>query len=117
MDTTSLFTFALQLPDPWMVSGVEFRDGTAGRREPHIAIGFRMGSRFHCPEASCPEEASPVHDVRHEPGIRRGRPPMAPQRRQNIDRFHVIKHANEAVDKVRKAEGRGNGLPKRTKCL
>lgn len=56
MDTTSLFTSALQLPDPWMVSGVEFRDGTDGRREPHIAIGFRTGSRFHRPEASCPKE-------------------------------------------------------------
>lgn len=88
MDTTSLFTSALQLPDPWMVSGVEFRDGTDSGREPHIAIGFRTGPRFHCPEVSCPEvscpeEACPVHDVRHESGIRRGRLPMAPQRRQN----------------------------------
>ena len=34
-----------------------------------------------------------------------------------IDGFHVVKHANEAVDKVGKAEGRENGLPKRTKHL
>ena len=34
-----------------------------------------------------------------------------------IDRFHVVEHANEAVDKVRKAEGQENGLLKRTKCL
>lgn len=64
MDTTSPFASALQLPDPWMVSGVEFRDGTDDRREPHIAIGFRTDSRFHCPEAECPEEACPAHDVR-----------------------------------------------------
>ena len=40
MDTTSLFTAALQLPDPWRVSGVEFRDEEDGRRELHIAIVF-----------------------------------------------------------------------------
>ena len=34
-----------------------------------------------------------------------------------IDKFHVIKHANEAVDKVRKAEARENPLLKRTKYL
>ena len=34
-----------------------------------------------------------------------------------VDKFHVVKHANEAVDKVRKAEGRSNGLLKRTKYL
>lgn len=43
MDTTSLFTAALQLPDPWRVSGVEFRDEEDGRRELHIAIGFAIG--------------------------------------------------------------------------
>ena len=64
MDTTSLFTAALQLPDPWSVSGVEFREDADGRRELHITIGFRPGSRFHCPEAGCREEACPVHDVR-----------------------------------------------------
>ena len=46
MDTTSLFTAALQLPDPWRVSGVEFRDEEDGKRELHIAIGFAAGSRF-----------------------------------------------------------------------
>lgn len=34
-----------------------------------------------------------------------------------IDRFHVIKHANEAVGKVRKAEAREDPLLKRTKYL
>ncbi len=63
MDTTSLFTAALQLPDPWRVSGVEFRDGEDGRRELHIMIVFVPDSRFHCPEAGCGEEACPVYDT------------------------------------------------------
>lgn len=45
MDTVSLFTFALQLPDPWMVSGVEFRGGTDSKRELHITIGFHSRAR------------------------------------------------------------------------
>lgn len=40
-----------------------------------------------------------------------------PHVRRIIDKFHVARHANEAVDKVRKAEGRENGLLKRTKYL
>ncbi|WP_242078751.1 transposase family protein, partial [Bifidobacterium longum] len=64
MDTTSLFTAALQLPDPWRVSGVEFCDEEDGRRELHIAIGFAAGSRFPCPEPGCGEAACPVHDAR-----------------------------------------------------
>lgn len=42
----------------------------------------------------------------------RGRLPNAAK---TIDRFHVVKHANEAVDKVRKAEARESPLLKRTK--
>ncbi len=34
-----------------------------------------------------------------------------------IDKFHVIKHANEAVDKVRKSEVKNNDLLKKTKYL
>lgn len=34
-----------------------------------------------------------------------------------IDKFHVIKHANEAVDAVRKAESKENPLLKKTKYL
>jgi hypothetical protein len=65
MDTTLLFTAALQLPDPWRVSGVELRDGEGGRRELHITIGFEPGSRFSCPHAECGREACPMHDVRN----------------------------------------------------
>ena len=60
-----LFTAALQLPDPWRVSGVELRDGEGGRRELHITIGFEPGSRFSCPHAECGREACPMHDVRN----------------------------------------------------
>lgn len=42
---------------------------------------------------------------------------MAPQRRQNHRQIPVVKHANGAVDKVRKAEDQENGLLKRTKYL
>ena len=65
MDTTLLFTAALQLPDPWRVSGVELRDGEGGGRELHITIGFEPGSRFSCPHAQCGREACPMHDVRN----------------------------------------------------
>lgn len=34
-----------------------------------------------------------------------------------IDKFHVIKHANEAVDEVRKAESRANGILSGTKYI
>ena len=45
MDTISLFTSALQLPDTWMVSGVEFHDGTDSKRELRITIGFHSRAR------------------------------------------------------------------------
>ena len=49
MDTTSLLTAALQLPDLWRVPGVEFRDGADVKRKLRITIGFAPDSRFHCP--------------------------------------------------------------------
>ena len=57
MDTSHLFTAALQLQSPWKVESVDFRDAGDGRQEPHIAIGFEVGSRFCCP----------VHGVRTVP--------------------------------------------------
>ena len=50
MDTTSLLTAALQLPDLWRVPGVEFRNGADVKRKLRITIGFAPDSRFHCPE-------------------------------------------------------------------
>lgn len=64
MDTTSLFTSALQLPEPWLVREAGFRDAGDGRRELHITIGFAAGSRFPCPEKGCAHEDCPVHDAR-----------------------------------------------------
>lgn len=51
------------------------------------------------------------------PGFARGIRGRLPNAAKTIDRFHVIKHANEAVGKVRKAEARESPLLKRTKCL
>ena len=51
------------------------------------------------------------------PGFARGIRDHLPNAAKVIDRFHVIKHANEAVDKVRKAEARENPLLRRTKYL
>lgn len=51
------------------------------------------------------------------PGFAKGIRGHLPNAAKIIDRFHVIKHANETVDKVRKAEVRENPPPKRTKCL
>ena len=51
------------------------------------------------------------------PGFRKGIRGYLPNAGRIVDKFHVVKHANEAVDKVRKAGGRSNGLLKRTKYL
>ena len=64
MDTSRLFTAALQLQSPWKVGSVDFRDADGGRQELHIMIGFEPGARFHCPETGCREDACPVHDRR-----------------------------------------------------
>lgn len=209
MDTTSLFTAALQLSDPWRVSGVEFRDGADCKRELHITIGFASGSRFHCPEAGRGEASCPAHDARErvwrhlnffqykafihagvprvacpEHGVRAVPVPWArpgsgftllfeamvvernvvcvvpgkdsstvgrfardfmdhngdpgrvrlaacdmslgfakgirehlPNAAKAVDKFHVVKHANEAVDKVRKAEARDRPVLRNTKYV
>ena len=51
------------------------------------------------------------------PGFRKGIREHLPHARRIVDKFHVARHANEAVDKVRKTEGRSNPLLKRTKYL
>ena len=50
-------------------------------------------------------------------GFAKGIRERLPNAARIIDKFHVIKHANEAVDKVRKQEARGNALLRRTKYL
>ncbi|MDN5973373.1 ISL3 family transposase [Bifidobacterium crudilactis] len=64
MDTANLFTAALQLPDPWKVGAVEFRDVGEGGRELHMRIGFEPGSRFPCPQDGCVQADCVVHDTR-----------------------------------------------------
>lgn len=64
MDTSYLFTAALQLQSPGKVESVDFRDARDGRQELRIAIGFEAGSRFCCPEPWCDETVCPVHDTR-----------------------------------------------------
>ena len=51
------------------------------------------------------------------PGFAKGIRQWLPNAAKTIDRFHVVKHANEAVDRVRKAEARENPPLKRTKYL
>ena len=53
MDTSHLFTAALQLQPPWKVGSVDFRDADDGRQELHIMIGFEPGARFRCPGTGC----------------------------------------------------------------
>ena len=64
MDTANLFTAALQLPDPWKVGSVQFRDVEDGGRELHMGIGFEPGSRFPCPQDGCVQADCMVHDTR-----------------------------------------------------
>jgi transposase len=40
-------------------------------------------------------------------GFQKGIREHLPNARRIVDKFHMIKHANEAVDAVRKMEGRG----------
>lgn len=51
------------------------------------------------------------------PGFARGIRGRLPDAAKTIGRFHVVKHANEAVGRVRKAEARESPPLKRTKCL
>lgn len=50
-------------------------------------------------------------------GFRKGVKDNFPNSNTIIDKFHVIKHANDAVDTVRKQEGKTNELLKGTKYL
>ena len=50
-------------------------------------------------------------------GFRKGIREHLPHARRIVDRFHVARHANEAVDKAGKTEGRSNPLLKRAEYL
>ena len=51
------------------------------------------------------------------PGFRKGIRERLPHARRIVDRFHVARHANEAVDKAGRTEGRSSPLLKRTEYL
>ena len=46
METTEIFTQALNLPEPWYVEKVEFEQCSGGKRELIISIDFKKGWRF-----------------------------------------------------------------------
>ena len=50
-------------------------------------------------------------------GFRKGIRECLPNVRRIVDRFHVVRHASEAVGKAGKTEGRSNPLLKRAECL
>ncbi|MFC2615897.1 MAG: transposase, partial [Treponema sp.] len=50
-------------------------------------------------------------------GFRKGILENFPEAHTIIDKFHVVKHCNEAVDKVRKEEAKTNELLRRTKYI
>ena len=55
MDTSNLFTAALNLEKPWQVEKVEFipTEDNPANMELHIRLGYPEGSKFPCPEDGC----------------------------------------------------------------
>ena len=50
MDTVDIFAAALNLPEPWSISKVDFKPDSTGSMELHIELSFPRGSKFACPE-------------------------------------------------------------------
>lgn len=63
MDTSNLFTAALNLEKPWFVSKVDFIETNEGStdKELHIWLSYPENSLFPCPVDGC-EEMCPIHD-------------------------------------------------------
>jgi transposase len=57
MDSASIFTAALDLTKPWMVTKTDFNTTS---KELHIYIDFPRGSQFACPTCQTP---CPIHDT------------------------------------------------------
>ena len=55
MDTSNLFTVALNLGNPWSVSKVDFIPATDNptQMELHIWVSYPEGSKFSCPTEVC----------------------------------------------------------------
>lgn len=64
MTPTDIFAAALQLPEPWYISSIEFREAVDNPqlRELHIFIDFKAGAKFPCPADGCGAPCS-VHDT------------------------------------------------------
>lgn len=90
--------------------------------ELHIHIAFQRGGKFPCPQDHC-GKSFPAYDTaprtwrhlnffQYKTYIHADLPRIRCEKQ-----FHVIKHANEAVDKVRKMEAKENVLLKNSKYL
>lgn len=58
MDTNPLFTAALGLASPWLVTHTDFQ---AAQRELRLHVDFKKGATFSCP--SCHVGGCKVHDT------------------------------------------------------
>ena len=64
METKELFTFALNLPEPWFIADVDFIISEFdGEPELHITILFEKGGQFTCPVEGCHEQMS-AYDIK-----------------------------------------------------
>ena len=63
MDTSNLFTVALNLGNPWSVSKVDFIPATDNptQMELHIWVSYPDSTKFPCPTEGC-GEMCPQHD-------------------------------------------------------
>ena len=62
MDTGNLFAVALNLPEPWRISQVEFKPSEESSIELHIHIVFQRGGKFPCPHEHC-GKSFPAYDT------------------------------------------------------
>ncbi len=46
MNSNEIFTLALDLAEPWIISNVEIQTDTESVKELHIHLGFKRGSKF-----------------------------------------------------------------------
>lgn len=65
MDTTTLFTAALGLAEPWYVTSTDFKDAADGSKELHIYIDFQKGFHFECPMEGCSHSGTAYDTIEH----------------------------------------------------
>lgn len=131
MNTTDIFAAGLGLTAPWYVTNVELKPIKEGVEfELHISVDFEHGATFNildddnkvmCDANGQPLELKAIDTVertwrhlnffQYKTGVKA----YFKNAETIIDKFHVIKHANEAVDTVRKEESKAIDALKRTK--